>query len=110
MTHLQTESAPPLSEFTTGLTPPGVSTTEVLRAIIPDIIAGTVGGFRTLEANGKEVVVFFWTYLDLYVIRRQSVMSWTFEGTSRWRPVRGDRSLRMSMNCTGAVYVNSLLL
>jgi hypothetical protein len=41
-----------------GLTPPGVSTTEVLRAIIPDIIAGTADGSSTLDANGKEVGVF----------------------------------------------------
>jgi hypothetical protein len=41
-----------------GLTPPGASTTEVLRAIIPDIIEGTTDGFRTLDSNGKEVVVF----------------------------------------------------
>lgn len=41
-----------------GLTPPGVSTNEVLRAIIPDIIKGTTEGFTTVDANGNEVVVF----------------------------------------------------
>jgi hypothetical protein len=41
-----------------GLTPPGVSTNEVIRAIIPDIIRGTTEGFKALDANGMEVVVF----------------------------------------------------
>lgn len=41
-----------------GLTPPGVSTNEVLRAIIPDIIRGTTRGFTTVDGNGREVVVF----------------------------------------------------
>jgi hypothetical protein len=41
-----------------GLAPPGVSTNEIFRAIIPEIIRGTTEGFKTLDANGMEVLVF----------------------------------------------------
>ena len=41
-----------------GLTPPGVSTNQVLSFIIEDIVQGTTDGFSTLDPNGEEIVLF----------------------------------------------------
>jgi hypothetical protein len=41
-----------------GLTPPGVSTNEVLAEIIPDILQGTTEGFELTDANGERVTAF----------------------------------------------------
>ena len=41
-----------------GLTPPGVSSNEVLRAAIPDIVQCTTAGITDIDANGNEVTIF----------------------------------------------------
>ena len=41
-----------------GLTPPGVSSNEILRAVIPDIVCCTTTGITDTDANGNEVTIF----------------------------------------------------
>ena len=41
-----------------GLAPPGVSTNEILKVILSDIVKGTVEGFVTKDSRGRQVVVF----------------------------------------------------
>lgn len=41
-----------------GLTPPGVSTNQIIREVIEDIVQGTVEGFKSKDPTGEEVTIF----------------------------------------------------